>query len=423
MSAMQYPQHFQGYPQQFQPFPPQPMGYPSMPYPQTQMPFHVGPQLPPNVGSRTLWVGDMDEWMTEHWLHATFSMGGTVTEVKVIRQRPSGQHAGYGFVEFGSQFEAQHVLNTFNGMHIPQHPTGKVFRLNWASHGLSGGKGGASTMPHGEHGSPEYSLFVGDLAQDVSDYQLMMHFRQHYASVRNAKVVFDTATGMSKGYGFVKFGDEEEKDRAMREMNGTFISTRQVRCSQAQKKSDMVNNQKRNNPDMGARGVDDGGGASDPSNTTLFVGGLDHTVNEHMLHGAFSRFGPLVYVRVPPGKACGFVQFANRASSEAALQEMQGVQMNMCRLRVSWGRATKGRGSAGGGRSPGQDASGGSAEADSNTSAEGVVQEAGDDEGESHLQQVNDDEQEAYDPLSGGGRGRGFPPVGAVGAVGAYSPE
>mmetsp|Transcript_20773 Transcript_20773/g.40365 ORF Transcript_20773/g.40365 Transcript_20773/m.40365 type:complete len:355 (+) Transcript_20773:333-1397(+) len=270
--SLHYPQQqqFQAYPTQYQPFPPQPMGYPSMPYPQTQMPFQMGPQLPPNVGSRTLWVGDMDEWMNEHWLLSTFSMGGAVqvTEVKVIRQRPSGQHAGYGFVEFGSQYEAQHVLNTFNNMHIPQHPSGKTFRLNWASHGLSGGKGGASAAPHGDHGSPEYALFVGDLAQDINDYQLVMAFR-HYPSVRNAKVVVDTTTGMSKGYGFVKFGDEEEKDRAMREMNGTFISTRQVRCSQAQKKSEMVTNQKRNNPDMVSRGGGGGGGGSDHNSNHL----------------------------------------------------------------------------------------------------------------------------------------------------------
>jgi hypothetical protein len=56
---MQYPQHFQGYPQMGnQQFPPpfsaQQMGFPQMPYVQQNMPFHVVPQLPPNVGSRTL---------------------------------------------------------------------------------------------------------------------------------------------------------------------------------------------------------------------------------------------------------------------------------------------------------------------------------------------------------------------------------
>jgi hypothetical protein len=55
-----------------------------------------------------------------------FSLHNQVVDVKVIRQRPSGQHAGYGFVEFGNQYEAQHVLNSVNGMPIPNHPQGNV---------------------------------------------------------------------------------------------------------------------------------------------------------------------------------------------------------------------------------------------------------------------------------------------------------
>jgi hypothetical protein len=51
-----------------------------------------------------------------------------VVDVKIIRQRPSGQHAGYGFVEFANQYEAQHVLNSVNGMPIPNSPQGNVLR-------------------------------------------------------------------------------------------------------------------------------------------------------------------------------------------------------------------------------------------------------------------------------------------------------
>jgi hypothetical protein len=66
---------------------------------------------------------------------------------------------------------------------------GKVYRLNWATHGLSGGKGIPGSI-HGEGTGPEYSLFVGDLAHDVTDYQLMNAFAQYYPSVKNAKVRF-----------------------------------------------------------------------------------------------------------------------------------------------------------------------------------------------------------------------------------------
>ena len=75
------------------------------------------------------------------------------------------------------------------------------------------------------------SLFVGDLAPDVSDLILQEYFRQFYPSVRSAKVITDAATGRSKGYGFVRFGSEEERDRALTEMNGQYCMSRPMRIS------------------------------------------------------------------------------------------------------------------------------------------------------------------------------------------------
>lgn len=42
---------------------------------------------------------------------------------------------------------------------------------------------GAARVPAADH-----SVFVGDLAPDVTDYMLQEHFRQYYSSVRSAKV-------------------------------------------------------------------------------------------------------------------------------------------------------------------------------------------------------------------------------------------
>lgn len=44
----------------------------------------------------------------------------------------------------------------------------------------------------------------------------------------------------------------------------------------------------------------------------IFVGGLDADVTEEDLMQPFSQFGEVVSVKIPVGKGCGFVQFANR---------------------------------------------------------------------------------------------------------------
>jgi len=58
----------------------------------------------------------------------------------------------------------------------------------------------------------------------------MAAFQPHYPSITSAKVVVDKDTGRSKCFGFVRFADPKEQKRAILEMNGSWISTRQVGC-------------------------------------------------------------------------------------------------------------------------------------------------------------------------------------------------
>lgn len=145
-----------------------------------------------------------------------------VISIKIIRNKITGQPEGYGFVEFVSHAAAERVLHAYNGTLMPG--TEQNFRLNWASFGIGERRPDAG---------PEHSIFVGDLAPDVTDFMLQETFRTQYSSVRGAKVVTDPNTGRSKGYGFVKFADETERNRAMTEMNGVYCSTRQMRISAA----------------------------------------------------------------------------------------------------------------------------------------------------------------------------------------------
>ncbi|KAF5178598.1 Polyadenylate-binding protein rbp45 [Thalictrum thalictroides] len=202
------------------------------------------------------------------------------------------------------------------------------FRLNWATLG-SGEKRGDD--------SADYTIFVGDLASDVTDYMLQETFRGAYPSVKGAKVVTDRITGRSKGYGFVKFADGNEQMRAMTEMNGQFCSTRPMRIGPATNKKNMGGQQQF--PKASYQNTDATQNSDDPNNTTIFVGGLDSNVTDDHLRQVFSQFGELVHVKIPVGKRCGFVQFANRACAEEALLMLNGTQLGGQSIRLSWGRS------------------------------------------------------------------------------------
>ncbi|XP_019196503.1 PREDICTED: polyadenylate-binding protein RBP45-like isoform X2 [Ipomoea nil] len=272
---------------------------------------------------KSLWIGDLQYWMDESYINGCFAHTGEVASIKVIRNKFTAQSEGYGFIEFRSHAAAETVLQTYNGTLMPN--TDQNFRLNWA------------TLGAGERrdNTPDHTIFVGDLAADVTDYLLQETFKAVYSSVKGAKVVTDKNTGRSKGYGFVKFGDESEQVRALTEMNGVLCSTRPMRVGPAANKQTVGTQQKAatyQNPQASQ-------GESDPNNTTIFVGGLDPNVTEEHLRQVFSPYGELVHIKIVAGKRCGFVQFATRASAEQALSNLQGTQLGEQNIRLSWGRS------------------------------------------------------------------------------------
>ena len=253
--------------------------------------------------------------------------------MKIIRNKQTGFSEGYGFVEFVDRATAEHALKTLNG--TPMSSAHQNFRLNWASFGVGGGAGGAGGAAN------DHSVFVGDLPPEVNDYALQETFAERYPSVRNARVVTDPNTGRSKGFGFVRFGDEGERDRALVEMNGVPCGSRVMRISLAipRKGVDGVGGGGvGSNTGVGSNGVG-GSPAPEPENSTVFVGGLDPTLTEPDLRTHFEAFGELVYVKIPAGKGCGFVQFTRRADAEASIQALNGTMMGASRVRLSWVRS------------------------------------------------------------------------------------
>eukprot|EP00252_Welwitschia_mirabilis_P000768 TRINITY_DN10736_c0_g1_i1.p1 TRINITY_DN10736_c0_g1~~TRINITY_DN10736_c0_g1_i1.p1 ORF type:complete len:423 (-),score=86.34 TRINITY_DN10736_c0_g1_i1:366-1634(-) len=279
---------------------------------------------------KSLWIGDLQYWADETFLYNCFAHTGEVVSTKVIRNKITQQPEGYGFIEFTSHAAAERVLQTYNGTQIPG--TELFFRLNWASFGL------------GERrllGAQEHSIFVGDLSPDVTDYMLLETFRARYPSVRGAKVVTDALTGRSKGYGFVKFADENERNRSMTEMNGAYCSSRPMRISAATPRKSTAIQQQYVAKDLYAASYQAAGYAAPPddiNNTTIFIGGLEPSITENDLRQIFEQFGELIYVKIPVGKGCGFVQFSTRASAEEAIQRVHGTVIGQQTVRLSWGR-------------------------------------------------------------------------------------
>ncbi|XP_052256634.1 tRNA selenocysteine 1-associated protein 1-like isoform X2 [Dreissena polymorpha] len=188
--------------------------------------------------TKTLWMGDLEPYMDEQFVLQAFEqMGEPAKGVKLIINKVSGigvdlkscigsqgtlipkLPAGYCFVDFNDSESSLKAQLRLNGKIIPNSQPPHRFKLN---------SNNVKDAPR-----REFSLFVGDLSDEVDDFILYRAFVKKYPSCLTAKVVLDSK-GQTKGYGFVRFAEETDQQKALIEMQHTVgIGRKPIRVSLA----------------------------------------------------------------------------------------------------------------------------------------------------------------------------------------------
>uniref|UniRef100_A0A1I7TWK6 RNA-binding protein 42 n=1 Tax=Caenorhabditis tropicalis TaxID=1561998 RepID=A0A1I7TWK6_9PELO len=99
----------------------------------------------------------------------------------------------------------------------------------------------------------DFRVFCGDLGNEVSDELLAKAFRK-YPSFQKAKVVRESRTNKSKGYGFVSFRDSEDYVRAMREMDGKYVGNRPIKLRKSawkERNIDVIKQKRKQKKELG----------------------------------------------------------------------------------------------------------------------------------------------------------------------------
>jgi RNA recognition motif-containing protein len=109
------------------------------------------------VGNK-LYVGNLAYSVRDDSLMQAFSQFGNVSSAKVMMDRETGRSKGFGFVEMGTDAEAQAAINGMNGQPID----GRAVVVNEARPreerpgGFGGGGGGGSRGGYGGGGGGGY---------------------------------------------------------------------------------------------------------------------------------------------------------------------------------------------------------------------------------------------------------------------------
>src|SRR3982075_1253797 len=101
---------------------------------------------------KKLYVGNLAYGVNDSDLQQMFAQHGTVQSAQVIMDRDTGRSKGFGFVEMGSDQEAQAAITALNGKEVD----GRALTVNEArpkeDRGGGGGGGGGGRGGRGGYG-------------------------------------------------------------------------------------------------------------------------------------------------------------------------------------------------------------------------------------------------------------------------------
>jgi len=167
----------------------------------------------------TIYVGGLDEKVTESLLWELFVQAGPVVNVHMPKDRVTMQHQGYGFVEFLGEDDADYSIKIMNMIKL----FGKPVRVNKAS-------------AHQKNLDVGANIFIGNLDPEVDEKLLYDTFSAFGVILTTPKIQRDPETGNSKGFAFINYASFEASDAAIEAMNGQYLCNRAISISYAFKK-------------------------------------------------------------------------------------------------------------------------------------------------------------------------------------------
>ncbi|KAJ7375976.1 ELAV-like protein 1 [Desmophyllum pertusum] len=128
-------------------------------------------------------------------------------------------------------------------------------------------------------------------------------------SVVSCKLMRDKALGISLGYAFVNYSNDEEAARSIDKFDGQQISNKKIRVSYARPSSNEI------------------------KNANLYISGLPKAISENDLKTWFGVYGTIISSKIlmfenGESRGVGFIRFDKRTEAEAAIDALNGVSLS-----------------------------------------------------------------------------------------------
>ncbi|KAH0082981.1 RNA-binding domain-containing protein, partial [Aureobasidium melanogenum] len=215
----------------------------------------------------------------------------------------------------------------------------------------------------GQFGEPSKVLFVGGLSWNVDEDWLSKEFEEF--SPVSVRVITHADSGRSKGFSYVEFADVDAATQALNAKHGTDLDGRTLKCDFSTPRDNSNRSYDKNQ--VGARANAFGDKQQSTPSTTLFVGNVSFNTTTDSLTGYFSEYGSINSIRLPTDretgapKGFGYVEFGSVDEAKAALEGLNGADVDGRNIRLDFAapRDNNGGGGGFGGRGGGRGGRGG----------------------------------------------------------------
>ncbi|KAK6009440.1 hypothetical protein OSTOST_25624 [Ostertagia ostertagi] len=147
-----------------------------------------------------------------------------------------------------------------------------------------------------------------------------------------AKVIRDSQTQKSKGYGFVSYPLKENAEKAISSMNGHWLGRRAIRTNWATRRpADEAREKLHFRTGIVFN-------STKPDNTSVYVGNVNPNTTENDLREPFSVHGEITEVRLFKAQGYAFVRYERKECATNAIMDMNGKEIGGNTIRCSWGR-------------------------------------------------------------------------------------
>ena len=276
-----------------------------------QTPSSAAPGGSNQPHSASLYVGELDQAVTEAMLFELFSSIGQVASIRVCRDAVTRRSLGYAYVNYNNTADGERALEELNYTIIK----GRPCRIMWSQRDPLLRKTGQG------------NVFIKNLDTAIDNKALHDTFAA-FGNILSCKVAQDEL-GNSKGYGFVHYETGEAATNAIKHVNGMLLNEKKVFVGHHIPRKDR----------------DSKFDEMKANFTNIYVKNIQADVTDEELRELFEKFGEVTSAAIArdtdsgKSRGFGFVNFIKHEEASKAVDELNDKDFKGQSLYV--GRAQK----------------------------------------------------------------------------------